>query len=146
MRLEYLNVTGRATFSAMILSAVLLVWSAAVVAQDKCLTKDDVSMIVAKINSQQSVTPNKKLASELTKLREENQKAFQEALAENLPQDAFKKRIGITREKTTPRLCRILKESGWPTVGLVGKEAADAAFYLLRNNVTFSLQIEMLPV
>jgi len=130
----------------LIIAASTFIWQASVFAQDKCLTSDDVQEIVAKINSPQSVTPNKKLASELVKLRAENQKTFQEALAENLKEDAFKKRIGITREKTTPRLCRILKEFGWPTTSLVGKEGSAAAFYLLRNHVTFNLQIELLPV
>ena len=142
MRMDFLKTIA----GVLIMAAATFVWPASVLAQDKCLTSDDVKTIVAKINSQQSVTPNKKLTNELVKLRAENQKAFLGALAENLREDAFKKRIGLTKEKTTPVFCRILKESGWPTANMVGKDGAAAAFYLLRNNATFSLQVEMLPV
>jgi len=132
--------------SALIISGTFLCWSAAVCGQNKCLTSDEVKTIVAKINSPKPATPNKKLAGELLKLRAENQKAFLGALEENLKEDAFKKRIGLTKEKTTPLFCGILKEFGWPTANLVGKDGAAAAFYLLRNNAAFSLQVEMLPV
>lgn len=146
MRLDFVKPVGGTILSALTIGAAVLVCSASVLAQDKCLTSDDVKTIVAKINSQQSVTPNKKLTNELVKLRAENQKTFLGALAQNLKEDAFKKRIGITKEKTTPLFCGILKEFGWPTASLVGRDGAAAAFYLLRNNATFSLQIEMLPV
>jgi VWFA-related protein len=140
------NHSLKAFAGLLIISAAIILWQPSVLAQDKCLTNDEVKVVVAKINSQQNMTPNKKLANELIKLRAENQKSFQEALAENLREDLFKKRIGVIKEKTTPRFCGMVKEFGWPTAGLVGKEGAAAAFYLLRNNVTFGLQIELLPV
>lgn len=130
----------------LIMVASTLSWQPSILAQEKCLTSDDLNTIVARINSPQSVIPNKKLANELVKLRQDSEKAFQEALSANLKEDAFKKRIALTKEKNSPRLCRMLKEFGWPTASLVGKEGAAAAFYLLRNNASFSLQLELLPV
>lgn len=119
---------------------------AAVLAQDKCLSAVEVQTLIARINSPEGVTLNKSLASELLKLRSENQKAFDEAMADKLKQEVFKQRIAAMKEKTTPRLCRMLKDFGWPTARLVGPDGAAAAFHLLRNDAAFSLQVELLPL
>src|SRR5882724_12556080 len=95
----------RAIARVLVVAVSTLCWQAAVVAQDKCLAAEDVKTIVAKINAPQAGSPNKKLTNELIKLRGENQESFQEALAENLKDDVFKKRIASSKEKTTPRLC-----------------------------------------
>src|SRR5882672_2012281 len=96
--------------SAFAVVAAVSVCASSIIAQDTCLTSDDVRTIVTKINSPQSGTPNKHLADELLKLRSDNQNVFQQALEEKLRDDIFKKRIGLIKEKTTPRFCRILKE------------------------------------
>jgi VWFA-related protein len=53
------------------------------------------------------------------------------------------KRLRTTREKNTAKLCTILKQHGWPSAALVGREGVDAAFYVLRNSAEAQLKIDL---
>ena len=126
--------------------ALIFVCAQSLHAQDRCLTSDDLKKMLAQMNSHQTAPANKKLREDLIKLREKDQKRTREAVAENKKDDALLKGMRAARENNTALLCPILKEFGWPTSDMVGKDGADAAFFLLKNSSSNQLQIDLLPV
>ena len=96
--------------------------------------------MLAQVNSPQNVSLDKKLREDLLKLREEDHKRVQNAVAENLKPDVLLSRMKAAREVNTAQLCPILKKFGWPTTALVGKDGVAAAFLLLKNSSSFDLQ------
>lgn len=102
--------------------------------------------MLAKFDSRLKVPLNNKLKDELLKLKEKDQQQLFEDIRENRKPDALVERLKESREKNNAKLCPILKEFGWPTTNLVGKEGVDAAFSLLVNSGSRDLQIDLLPV
>ncbi|MEO8436156.1 MAG: VWA domain-containing protein [Pyrinomonadaceae bacterium] len=102
--------------------------------------------MLAQVESPQNVSLNKKLQEKLLKLREKDQKRLREDILENRKSDDMLARMKSSREKNTLELCPILKEFGWPTIALVGPEAAAGAFMLLKNSSSLELQKALLPV
>lgn len=102
--------------------------------------------MLAQVNSSPKVSLNKKLRDTLLKLKEKDQKSFQESITENRKPDAMMNRMKTSRDKNTAQLCPLLKEFGWPDANLVGPDGVAAAFYLLKNSSSFDLQRDLLPV
>jgi VWFA-related protein len=118
-------------------------------AQPVCVTGEEVKALVAGVESGRSAASDDKLREELLKLWEENRKVVQEAVggsSKESVEGALRSRVGEERERNGAQLCRVLKESGWPTASRVGQDGAAAAAYLLKNSDPFRLQLELLPV
>ena len=98
------------------------------------------------LNSAQTVSPNKKLREQLLKLAEKDQQRLRNILGETRKSDDLLKEMRTNREKNTLSLCPIVKEYGWPTTAVVGKDGVAAALLLLKNSSSFALQADLLPV
>ncbi|MDX6611758.1 MAG: Ca-activated chloride channel [Blastocatellia bacterium] len=131
----------------LILLTSILVFSQLAVGQSSCLTPADVQRMLAQINMpQRSALPNKSLTSQLIKLKLGHQEGFRNATEQTGISDDWKTRTRTSRENITAQLCPLLKNFGWPTIRLVGKDGVAAAFYLLKNSSSFELQRDLLPV
>jgi VWFA-related protein len=130
----------------LIATTSLFVCLQSVFGQDRCLSADDVKKMLAQMNSPQNVSLNQKLRGELLKLREKDQRRFQDTLEETEKTGTVMKRMNESRYKNTAALCPILKEFGWPTAAMVGQEGVTAAFILLKNSSSYELQTDLLPV
>jgi VWFA-related protein len=119
------------------------VWAGA---QSKCLSPDEVKTMLARVNSLGNVAFDKKLRDELLKLAGKTQTLIYNGVENDLSNDAFNKRVDEARSQNNARLCKILKEFGWPTSALVGKDGVAATLYLLRNSRRLDLQTDLLPV
>lgn len=106
------------------------------VAQDetRCLSKEDIKNMLANVSSSQTVTLNKKLRDELLKLRYQNQQRLDDDIRGNLKPDELLKRMKASRAKNTAQVCLILRQYGWPTQSLVGKDGVEAAFFLVNGS------------
>jgi VWFA-related protein len=125
------------------LTAILVCFQT-VPSQDQCLSQDEIKSILARVNARQQLTLNKKLRDELLKLKRKDQERINKSIAEEKP-DVLLKRVRTAQDNNAARLCQILKQYGWPTTSLVGKDGAEAAFQMLRNSVP-QLKVDMLPV
>ncbi len=117
-----------------------------VVGQTSCLSNDDVKKMLVQVNSSQNVSPNKKLREELLKLAEKDQERLRNTIGETKKSEDLLKRMRTNREKNTLSLCPIVKEYGWPTAAVVGKDGVAAVLLLLKNSSSFALQADLLPV
>ncbi len=115
-------------------------------AQSKCLTEEQAKAMLARMESPQNVTFNKKLHDELRKLALKTETLFYNGIEKDLADQAFTKRVGEARDRNNARLCQILKEFGWPSSALVGKDGMNAVFYLIRNSRQLDLQLALLPM
>jgi VWFA-related protein len=120
--------------------------SAFVCAQSKCLSSDEAKAMLARVNSHQQVNFNKQLQDELLKVTGKTEKMIYSGIGESLSDEALRKRIDDTRGQNNLRLCQILKEFGWPSSALVGKDGVVATLYLVRNSREADLQVDLLPV
>lgn len=114
-------------------------------AQSQCLTEDQARAMLARIDAQQNVTFNKKLHDELGKLAAKAETLLYNGVEKDLANRDFSKRVGEVRDRNNARLCQILKEFGWPSSALVGKDGMGAVFYLIRNSRQADLQLALLP-
>jgi VWFA-related protein len=115
-------------------------------AQSKCLSPDEAKAMLAQVNSPRNVGFDKKLHDELLKLVLKSEKLIYNGIENDLPNDAFNKRVSEARGENNARLCQILKEFGWPTSALVGKDGVGATLYLVKNSRRLDLQTDLLPV
>ena len=115
-------------------------------ALDRCLTPEEIQKITEQAGGSANVTLNKKLRDQLLKLKENAQQRLDEDISDNRKPDALIERMRKFRDKNTARLCAILKQYGWPTAALVGHDGVDAAFFVLRNNSSGYLKIDLIPV
>jgi len=115
-------------------------------AQSKCLSPDQVKTMLAQVNSPQNAAFDKKLRDELLKLTSKTERIVYNGVEKDLPNDALNKRVSEARGQNNARLCRILKEFGWPTSALVGRDGVAATLYLVRTSRQVDLQTELLPV
>ena len=131
----------KALFLAIVVAACSLLATG-----QSCVTSGEVKTMVAGIDSPANVSLNKKLRDELMKLRYKDEEALH-AYMTQLPQDEKAKlKLGQAREKTSARLCEILKQFGWPTTKLADAEGAAAALFLLQNSSSYRTQRDLLPV
>jgi VWFA-related protein len=114
-------------------------------AQDKCLSPDDITKMAAQLKSQAAVTFNKKLRDQLLQLSRKETERVQDAVSDRQA-DNILERLREIRDKSGDTLCQLLKEYGWPSRKLAGEDGANAAFFLLRNTASPTLQSALLPV
>jgi VWFA-related protein len=136
----------KALFMVVVAVAAILLCSHSALAQTKCLSDADIKKMLQQVNAPRNGSFNRKLRDELLKLKEKDQKRFQNAIDGNEKPDALLKRMRAMREKTEAELCPLLKEFGWPTADVVGNEGVAAAFVLLKNSSSLRLQKDLLPV
>lgn len=135
------------TFLIVILTCMSIIAGSRLASgQTSCLTNDDVKNMLAQVSESRSESLNKELKDTLLKLKEKGEKRFQEVIAESRRDDALMARTRAFREENTTHLCPILKQYGWPSAALVGRDGEAAAFFLLKNSSSFELQRELLPV
>lgn len=125
--------------------AVIVCGSGATQAQS-CLTPEDVKQMVARVESGQAVEFDKKLSKELVKTAITQSNLLKEVVAKDQSNKSDREKLHKLYTKDTARLCQILKTSGWPTTQLVDENAVRAAYYILRNSLSFELQRDLLPV
>jgi len=111
-----------------------------------CVTSGEVKAMVAGIDSPANASPNKKLRDELMKLRYKDEEALHSYMTQLPQDDKAKLKLEQAREKTSARLCEILKQFGWPTTKLAGADGAAAALFLLQNSSPYRTQRDLLPV
>ncbi len=124
----------------------LTLYPALAVGQSKCLSPDDAKTMLARVNSPGNVAFDKKLRDELLKLAGKTETLIYNGVERDIPNADFNKRVDEARSQNNARLCKILKEFGWPTSALVGKDGVAAMLYLLRNSRRLDLQTDLLPV
>ena len=132
------------TFRLLIYVFLILVCFQSAPGQEHCLTQDQVNSILAQVHSRQQAPMNAKLREELLKLKKKDDERLKENISRK-KSDALIERIRESRENNAARLCPILKQYGWPTTSLVGKDGVEAAFHLLRNSVP-QMKFDLLPV
>ena len=125
---------------------VVSVAAVSLFAQPKCLSPDEAKALLAQVNAPRVAPYNKKLRDELVKLAGKSEKLTYNSIEESRPKNDSQKRIAEARQQANARLCQILKESGWPTLALVGKEGVGATLYLVRYSREQALQAALLPV
>ena len=135
----------KAFLLVLLAAAAALVCPRAAFGQERCLSDGEVQAMLARVNSPSGGPLDNKLREKLLKLKEESLESFRSVDAAS-KEEALMKRVRASREKITARLCPVLKEFGWPGVGLVGQDGAAAAFYLVKNSSSFELQRDLLPV
>lgn len=140
------TLSTRTTPTVFLAIISLLLCLQSVVGQTSCLSGDDVKKMLVHLNSAQTVSPNKKLREQLLKLAEKDQQRLRNILGETRKSDDLLKEMRTNREKNTLSLCPIVKEYGWPTTAVVGKDGVAAALLLLKNSSSFALQADLLPV
>jgi VWFA-related protein len=124
----------------------LILCSVVACAQSKCLSPDEAKAMLAQVNSPRNLAFDKKLRDELLKLALKTEKLIYNGIENDLSNDAFNKRVSEARGENNARLCQILKEFGWPTSALVGKDGVGATLYLVKNSRRLDLQTDLLPV
>jgi VWFA-related protein len=115
-------------------------------AQSKCLSPDQAKSMLAQVNSPTPVAFNKKLHDELRKLVTKTDDLLYHGVESDLSNEAFTKQVSEAGSRNNARLCQILKEFGWPSSALVGKDGVAATVYLIRNSRQLDLQVALLPV
>jgi hypothetical protein len=79
---------------------------------------------------------NSELQKELLAMKDEDQLLLKK-LIENgeLPEEEYHPEMKALHEKNNSRLKSIVKEFGWPTISLVGKDASKAAWLLAQHAI-----------
>jgi VWFA-related protein len=126
--------------------AFLLVCCSVATKAQSCLTQDDLSHLLARLESSPPPTLNKKLTEELFKMATKQGELLQQVVEKDQTKKSDQEKLKKTSEDYTGKLCQILKTNGWPTTGLVGEGGVVATFDILRNAGTFELQRDLLPV
>jgi hypothetical protein len=79
--------------------------------------------------------PLKNLAAELIAMAAEDQHVRAELLAAGVLFDGYQPRMAEVHHRNAVRLAAIMSELGWPSRGVVGREAADAAWLVLQHAI-----------
>lgn len=127
-------------------AVLLLAYISFVTKAQSCLTQDDVTQMLGRVESPSQTTPNKKLKEELLKIATKQSDLLMEVVDKNQPKESDRKKLQKVYADHSDKLCQILKTNGWPTEAIVDREGVAAAFYILKNAGTFELQRDLLPV
>ena len=107
--------------------------------------------LLAQVSSREGVAPSpppadSALRAELLALREADQRAREDFRPRAAANDTvFLKRMLEGDSARTRRLTEIVRQHGWPTRALVGKDGAEAAWLLLQHSPSDSLKQALLP-
>src|ERR1043166_6940374 len=123
----------------VVILAIVLIGSSAR-AQTRCLTAEEVKKFTDQINEDTKRPFEKKLSEQLNKLAAKEQQRVENNVADNKSDATILKTLRTAREQNTNELCSLIKQYGWPTRDLVGDEAEQSAFFLLRNSAAPDLQ------
>ncbi len=115
-------------------------------AQSRCLSLDQVKVMLAQVDSPRSVAFDKKLHDELMKITTRTERLVYNRIGEKVSDEALRKSVDEARVQNNLRLCQILQEFGWPSSALVGADGVGATLYLIRNSREAGLQMDLLPV
>src|ERR1044071_8692424 len=86
----------------------MLACAHAVLAQERCLTPDDVQKMIARVNSNPQEKLNENLRNELLKLKEKSQERVNTDIRENRTSSEVVERMRAVRAENTVKLCKIL--------------------------------------
>lgn len=128
------------------MAIAILLCAQAVGAQTECLSANEIKAMLARVNSPQQVSFNLKLSEQLIRLKMKSDERLANDVADNKKSEELIKRLRDGRRKNAAELCKIMKTAGWPSKALVGQDAVDAAFSLLRDSSQFETQVKLLPV
>jgi len=124
----------------------LLVCCSVAIKAQSCLTQDDLSHLLARIDTSPPPTFNKKLTEELFKMATRQTDLLREVIEKDQTKNSDKEKLKKTYEDNAAKLCQIIKASGWPTTALVDEGGVLATFEILMNAGSFELQRDLLPV
>jgi VWFA-related protein len=130
----------------VLLAALLLACSSLAAKAQSCLTQDDVSQMLARVDSPAPATLDKKLKEELLKMTIKQRDLLVDVVGKDQIKQKDQEKLNKLRQEQSDVLCQVLKTHGWPTSALVDRDGVAAAFYLLRNSGTYELQRDLLPV
>jgi VWFA-related protein len=129
----------------VVLTLLLLAFTATAANAQSCLTQDDVKQLLARVEAPPPAKQNKKLKEELVKMAVKERELLLEVAGKNQPKPSDREKLNKLYEKTTSKLCQIITTNGWPTTALVDREGVFAAYEVLKNG-PFELQRDLLPV
>lgn len=132
-------------FAAVVTGATMSLFAQTPPAKASCLNEDDVKKMQAQLQTAQGVTLDEKLRDELLALKEEDIKT-EANFDKTRKKNAATESVLNVKEKIEGRLCKLLKENGWFTISLTGKEGAAAAMHLLKSAASFEMRLALLPV
>jgi hypothetical protein len=109
-----------------------------------------VLLLLSSIEAQEAGNPSVKkpaLRRELLKRVEQDQSIRNELISKGIehPDKAILARMGAIGTSNTKRVRAIVRQYGWPTPELVGRDGAEAAFLLVQH-ADLAFQKEMLPL
>jgi hypothetical protein len=87
------------------------------------------------LESRHSDASHDVLAAELIAMAAEDQRVRAELLADGVLFDGYQPRMAEVHHRNALRLAAIMTEMGWPARGVVGREAADAAWLVLQHAI-----------
>src|SRR5215471_20577404 len=129
----------------VLLPLSIVVWPQSLSAQSSCLSPQDLNRIMAQVKTTKPTAINHELKDRLLILRQARVKEFELMLKEAKEADSREDLMEAFRQNDPDQLCSILKNFGWPTAALVGREGEAAAFFLLKNTASADLLKALLP-
>ena len=130
----------------VLLAGVLILCGAGATKAQSCLTPEDVKRLETRVQSGSPAKYDKKLNEELIKMAKKQREMLQQVVAKDQSKKSDQDKLHKLYEEDTARLCEILKDSGWPTLELVGESGVTAAYHILKNSPSYELQRDLLPV
>src|ERR1044072_3649459 len=124
----------------------LLVGCPVAIKAQSCLTQDDLSHLLARVDSSPPLAFDKKLKEQLVKMALRQSELLQQVVQKDQTKKSDKEKLNKTYEDNSAKLCQVLKTNGWPTTPLVEEGGVRATFEILKNAGTFELQRDLLPV
>jgi VWFA-related protein len=124
----------------------LLVCCPVAIKAQSCLTQDDLSHLLARVDSSPPLAFDKKLKEQLVKMALRQSELLQQVVQKDQTKKSDKEKLNKTYEDNSAKLCQVLKTNGWPTTPLVEEGGVRATFEILKNAGTFELQRDLLPV
>lgn len=129
-----------------LLTVLLLACCSIAAKAQSCLTQNDVTQILARIDTPQPPALNKKLKKELVQMAFKQREMLLQVVDEDQSKKSDTDKLNKIYEENSSKLCQILKTNGWPTTALVDVEGVLATFQILKNAATFELQRDLIPV
>ena len=130
----------------VLLSVLLLGCASVATKAQSCVTQADVSAMLARVDAPPPAKPNKKLKEELLKIATKQRELLLRVVENDQTKESEKEKLYKLYEDDTARLCKIIRENGWPTSALVDRDGILAVFYILKNVPSYELQRDLLPV
>ncbi|MEP6847635.1 MAG: VWA domain-containing protein [Acidobacteriota bacterium] len=124
----------------------VLAFASELVAQNRCLSSEDVKKAVLSVASPLPVPQPKKLKKELIAMRDEMQTLDAKIAFDIEKNQALVPESRSLAEKSMLRVCQIVRENGWLSAQIIGEDGLTALTDIVRNNGLYVEQRELLPV